>query len=66
MATNNQLLSATRIKFLKAQGYCNLSDAEKMGSDTIFMVPVFYPVFPPNEMLQMSSLGFRTTMPNSA
>jgi hypothetical protein len=28
MATNNQLLSASRINFLKAQGYCNLSDTE--------------------------------------
>lgn len=28
MTTNHRLLSTTRIKFLKAQGYCNLSDAE--------------------------------------
>lgn len=28
MTTNHQLLSNTRINFLKAQGYCNLSDAE--------------------------------------
>lgn len=28
MTTNHQLLSTTRINFLKAQGYCNLSDAE--------------------------------------
>ncbi len=28
MTTNHQLLSTTRIKFLKAQGYYNLSDAE--------------------------------------
>lgn len=28
MKTNHQLLSTTRINFLKAQGYCNLSDAE--------------------------------------
>jgi len=28
MTTNHQLLSSTRIKFLKAQGYCKLSDAE--------------------------------------
>jgi hypothetical protein len=28
MATNRQLLSATRINFLKAQGYCKLSDTE--------------------------------------
>ncbi len=28
MTTNHQLLSPTRIKFLKAQGYCNLSDNE--------------------------------------
>ncbi len=27
MTTNHQLLSTARIKFLKAQGYCNLSDA---------------------------------------
>lgn len=27
MEKNQQLLSTTRIKFLKAQGYCNLSDA---------------------------------------
>jgi hypothetical protein len=28
MTTNHQPLSTTRIKFLKAQGYCNLSNAE--------------------------------------
>ena len=28
MTTNHQLLSATRINFMKAQGYCNLSDSE--------------------------------------
>jgi hypothetical protein len=28
MTTNHQLLSSTRINFLKAQGYCNLSDTE--------------------------------------
>ncbi len=28
MTTNHQLLTSTRINFLKAQGYCNLSDAE--------------------------------------
>lgn len=28
MTTNHQLLSTTRINFLKAQGYCNLSDTE--------------------------------------
>jgi len=28
MTTNHQLLSTTRINFLKAQGYCNLSDSE--------------------------------------
>ena len=28
MTTNNKLLSSTRINFLKAQGYCSLSDAE--------------------------------------
>ena len=28
MATNHQLLSSARINFLKAQGYCNLSDTE--------------------------------------
>jgi len=28
MTTDHQLLSATRIKFLKAQGYCDLSDDE--------------------------------------
>ncbi len=31
MTTNHQLLSTTRIKFLKAQGYCNLSDSEISG-----------------------------------
>lgn len=31
MSTNHQLLSTTRIKFLRAQGYCNLSDAEISG-----------------------------------
>ena len=28
MTTNHQLLLTTRINFLKAQGYCELSDAE--------------------------------------
>ena len=28
MTANRQLLSSTRVNFLKAQGYCNLSDAE--------------------------------------
>ncbi len=28
MTTNHQLLSTARINFLKAQGYCNLSDTE--------------------------------------
>ena len=31
MTTNTQLISATRINFLKAQGYCNLSDTEISG-----------------------------------
>lgn len=31
MASDHSLLSSTRIRFLRAQGYCNLSDAEISG-----------------------------------